>query len=363
MPPTTKANHGREAPAPLVRTSSASPYAVGFYLPPGFPMMAFAAAIEPLRAANRLSGERLFDWRLFSSDGEPVRASNGIEIAVTGSIRDDPAVDLLLVCAGPHDATLEDQAVHRWLRGLGHRGIAIGGISLGAYMLAYAGLLDGRRCALHWEGLATFAERFPRIRATTEIFIIDGNRCTCAGGVAALDMMLQLIADRNGRALASNVSDMFIYPRIRGPKDPQRMAIQNRLGVANEKLIAAIALMEGAHDEPHPVREIAADVELSVRQLERLFAKYLGSTPGRYYLKVRLDRARIMLLQTTKPILDVAVACGFESSSHFSRCYREIYGHKPSDERAAPLPARITAAARKPTLSPHHRQQRRSAPP
>lgn len=325
-------------------------------------MMAFAAAIEPLRAANRLSGEQLFDWRLFSSDGEPVVASNGIEIAVNGSIRDDPAVDLLLVCAGLHDARLEDQAVHRWLRELAHRGIAIGGISLGAYMLAYARLLDGRRCALHWESLAAFAERFPRIRTTTEIFIIDGNRCTCAGGIAALDMMLQMIADRNGRALAGKVSDVFIYPRIRGPKDPQRMAIQSRLGVANEKLIAAIALMEGAHDEPRPVREVAADVELSVRQLERLFAKYLGSSPGRYYLKVRLDRARTMLLQTTKPILDVAVACGFESSSHFSRCYREIYGHKPSDERAAALPARVTAAlARKPMLSPHHRQERARA--
>ncbi len=307
-------------------------------------MMAFAAAIEPLRAANRLSGEQLFDWRLFSRDGEPVRASNRIDIAVHGSLRDEPALDLLLVCAGLNEALLDDQAAHKWLRGLARRGIAIGGISIGAYMLAYAGLLDGRRCALHWESLAAFAERFPRIRTTTEIFVIDGNRCTCSGGTAALDMMLQVITDRDGRALANDVSEQFIHPRIRGTQDSQRMAIQSRLGVANEKLIAAIAMMEAAHDEPRPVQEIAADVELSARQLERLFAKYLASSPSRFYQKVRLDRARAMLLQTTKPILDVAVACGFASASHFSRCYRALYGHKPSDERAAALPASVTAA-------------------
>jgi AraC family transcriptional regulator, glycine betaine-responsive activator len=118
------------------------------------------------------------------------------------------------------------------------------------------------------------------------------------------------------------------------------MAVQNRLGVANEKLIAAIGMMETANEEPRPVREIAADVDLSARQLERLFAKYLRASPGRYYLTVRLDRARAMLLQTTKPILDVAVACGFASASHFSRCYRTVYGHRPSDERAAVLPMR-----------------------
>ncbi len=306
-------------------------------------MMGFASAIEPLRAANRLSGEHLFEWRLYSRDGEPVRASNQIDIAVHGSLRDDPMLDLLLVCAGLHEGHPDDRASHKWLRGLARRGIAIGGISIGAYMLAYAGLLDGRRCTLHWERLAAFAERFPRIRTTNDIFVIDGNRCTCSGGTAALDMMLQVITDRDGRALANDVSEQFIHPRIRGTQDSQRMAIQSRLGVANEKLIAAIAMMEAAHDEPRAVEEIAADVLLSPRQLERLFAKYLRSSPSRYYQKVRLDRARAMLLQTTKPILDVAVACGFASASHFSRCYRAQYGHKPSDERAAALAASVSA--------------------
>jgi transcriptional regulator GlxA family with amidase domain len=156
-------------------------------------------------------------------------------------------------------------------------------------------------------------------------------------------MMLQIIMERDGRALANDVSEQFIHPRIRGTQESQRMAIQSRLGTANEKLIAAIAMMEAAQDEPRSMLEIASDVRLSARQLQRPFAKYLRSSPSHFYLKVRLDRARAMLLQTTKPILDIAVACGFASASHFSRCYREGYGHKPSDERAAALPPSITA--------------------
>jgi transcriptional regulator GlxA family with amidase domain len=323
----------------------ARPYTVGFYLVPEFPMMAFAAAIEPLRAANRLSGEKLFVWRLFSRDSSPVRASNGIDVAVGGAIG-DAALDLLLVCAGTPDAGARDKPLAQWLRGVVRSGASIGGISLGAYALAHAGLLDGRRCALHWENLAAFGEQFPRVRTTTDIFVIDGSRYTCSGGTAGLDMMLQLITDRNGRALANDVSEQFIHPRIRGTQDRQRMAIQARLGVANQKLIAAIGLMESTADEPRDVQQIAADVGLSPRQLERLFAKYLQASPSRHYLEMRLERARELLLQTGKPILDVAVACGFASASHFSRCYRAVYGHKPSDERAAALSRRAREAER-----------------
>ncbi|MEO8566086.1 MAG: GlxA family transcriptional regulator [Betaproteobacteria bacterium] len=325
---------------PAPPRGSPRPYTVGFYLVPDFPMMAFAAAIEPLRAANRLSGERLFIWQLFSRDGDPVRASNGVDVAVGGSIRDHAALDLLLLRAGTLDAGVRDKPLAQWLRGLVRSGASIGGISLGAYALAHAGLLDGRRCALHWENLAAFGEQFPRVRTTTDIFVIDGSRYTCSGGTAGLDMMLQLITDRNGRALANDVSEQFIHPRIRGTQDRQRMAIQARLGVANQKLIAAIGLMESTADEPRDVQQIAADVGLSPRQLERLFAKYLHASPSRHYLELRLDRARELLLQTAKPILDVAVACGFASASHFSRCYRAVYGHKPSDERAAALARR-----------------------
>ncbi|MCC6198293.1 MAG: GlxA family transcriptional regulator [Burkholderiales bacterium] len=309
-------------------------FRVGFYLVPGFPMMAFAAAIEPLRAANRLSGESLYEWTLYSQDGAPVRASNGIEVAVQRAAGNAVGIDLLLACAGSHKAETASAATVRWLRSLARAGTAVGGISLGPYLLADAGLLDGRRSAVHWESLAAFAERYPRVRTTADIFAVDGNRYTCSGGTAALDMMLSLITSQHGRALANDVSEQFIHPRIRDTRDSQRMAIQSRLGVANERLIAAVGLMESASDDARPVQDIAETVGLSPRQLERLFARYLRTSPSRHYMKVRLERARAMLLESTKPILDVAVAAGFTSASHFSRCYRAAYGRKPSDERA-----------------------------
>jgi len=344
MPPPLASSQVRKAddtaPVRAVRDTRSRVAVVGFYLVPEFPMLAFASAIEPLRAANRLRGAKLFDWRLYSRDGSPVRASNGITVAVQAGIDDTSPLDMLLVCAGTSDARPGDGTLAKWLRDLARRGTSMGSISLGAYLLARAGLLDGRRCALHWESLAAFADEFPRVRTTTDIFVVDGNRRTCSGGTAGLDMMLQLITEREGRALANDVSEQFIHPRIRSNQDPQRMAVQSRLGVANEKLIAAIDLMEAANEDPRRVRDIAHEVDLSTRQLERLFLKYLRVSPSHYYLRVRLDRARAMLLQTTKPILDVAVACGFASASHFSRCYRGVYGHKPSDERAAVLASR-----------------------
>lgn len=321
-----------------------APYVVGFYLVPAFPMMAFAAAIEPLRSANRLRGQRLFDWRLYSRGGAPVQASNGVDISVRGPLDDAVVVDLLLVCAGTRDAGTSDPSLLRWLRANARRGVAIGGISLGAYALARAGVLDGRRCALHWESLDDFTQEFPRIRASSDIFAVDGECRTCGGGTAALDMMLHLIAEREGRALANDVSEQFIHPRIRSTHDPQRMAIRTRVGVANDKLIAAIDRMEAMREEPRPVRAIAADVALSPRQLERLFAKYLQTSPSRYGLQLRLARARALLLETTKPVLDVAVACGFVSASHFSRCYRAAYGRRPSDERTSAI-GRVAGAA------------------
>ena len=293
------------------RRTKSPAYRVGFYLVPGFPMMAFAAAIEPLRAANRLSGERLFDWRLVSRDGKPVRASNGIDIDVHGaSRRRRPARH----AAGlRRHAAMPDAATPRWLkwlRALARGGVALGGISLGAYALADAGLLDGRRCALHWESLGAFGERFPRIRTTTEIFVIDGDRCTCSGGTAALDMMLQLITTRDGRALANDVSEQFIHPRIRDTHDSQRMAMQSRLGVANEKLIAADRhdgggqrrAAAGAGDRRRR-RPVAAAARAPVRHAT------CARAPAGTICRCGSSGRATMLLQTTKPILDVAVAC------------------------------------------------------
>jgi len=331
----------RRAALPAPRTlpvvaspADLAPYVIGFHLIPDFPLMAFAAAIEPLRAANRLAGRKLFAWRLYSRDGAPVRASNGIVIAVDAALAGAERVPMLLVCAGTAGPGPGDRAAGKALRDLTRIGCTVGGISLGTYVLARAGLLDGRRCTLHWENQAAFAEQFPRIRTTGDLFVVDGDRCTCSGGTAALDMMLHVIAARHGEALANAVSEQFIHPRIRGAHDPQRMALQSRLGVASAQLLAAVEIMENAIEEPREIRAIAAAAGVSCRQLERLFMRHLRRHPRVYYRELRLERARALLRQTTRPIMDIAVACGFASASHFGRCYRAAYGCRPGDDRA-----------------------------
>ena len=315
---------------------SSLPQRIGFFIVPQFAMMGFSSAIEPLRSANRMSGRTLYSWHILSTDGKPVTASNGIAVVPEGSIADHPPIAALVVCAGLNAHQYEDRQVFNWLRRLDRQGVDLGAISLGPYLLAKAGLLDGYRCTLHWENLASFTEAFPQLDVTSELFEIDRNRFTCSGGIAAFDLMLHLITLQHGHALAAQVSEQFIHDRIRGARDHQRMALPARLGVRHPKLVRVIQLMEDSLEEPITRAKLADAVGLSSRQLERLFRKYLGRTPTRYYLELRLNRARLLLLQTDMSVLDVALACGFVSASHFSKCFREFFGRTPRDERVVP---------------------------
>jgi len=307
----------------------------GFFLVPDFALLPFASAVEALRAANRLSGRRLYDWRLISADGRPVASSSGVEAKAEASIATAGRLTDLIVVAGSGSEGYRDREVFAWLRGLGRTGCRLGAVSLGSYVLARCGLLDGYRCTVHWENLTSFREEFPHLDVTAEVYEIDRSRFTCSGGTAALDLLLSLIGKEQGRELAVQVADNFIHERIRDQRDQQRMALRARLGVTHPKLLDAIALME-AHQESVLSRgELAARVGFSPRQLERLFHSHIGRTPTRFYLEMRLERARRLLLQTSMPILDVAIACGFVSASHFTKSYREFFGHTPSEERAA----------------------------
>ena len=316
------------------------PTGVGFYLVPQFSMMAFAAALEPLRSANRLAGRALYRWHLVSRDGGPVTASNGIAVPADASIRDPLAGSMLVVCAGINAERYRDRSVLAWLRRLGTRGTEIGAISTGAYLLAHAGLLEGRRCALHWENLASFREAFPSVIVTDELFVVDGDRFTCSGGIAALDMMLHLLQLQHGRALATAVAEQFIHSPIRDRHEPQRMELRQRIGAAHPKLLAAIRLMEANVEATLGQDAIARKIGLSRRQLERLFQRHLNRTPNHHYLDIRLSRARHLLEQTGRSVIDVAVACGFVSASHFTRRFRERFGTTPRDLRRLPQPAR-----------------------
>ena len=305
----------------------------GFFLYPEFAMMSFTSAVEPLRAANRLSGRRLYDWKIVSLDGLPIPSSSGIEVVPHASIDEVERIETLMVVAGLAAQNIAEKPLLGWLRKLARRGTRLGALSTGSYILARAGLLDGYRCTIHWENLAGFREQYPDLNVTGELFEIDGNRFTCSGGTAALDLMLSLIALRQGRELATQVAEQFIHERIRDTHEHQRMTLRSRLGISHPKLLKVVELMEMNLEEPLPRSELAGRTGLSTRQLERLFRKYLARTPTRYYQELRLYRARMLLTQTSLSVLDVALACGFISASHFSKCYREFFAKTPREER------------------------------
>jgi len=310
------------------------PEKLGFLLVPNFSMMAFTSSIEPLRAANMLSGKGLYAWRTYSVDGGPVRASNDVEMIVDGSIDQANEVETLFVCAGLGAERFNDPAVSRRLRDFVRQGKAIGGVCTGTLALARAGLLDNYRCTIHWENVEAFAEDYPELEITATLFEIDRDRYTCSGGTAPLDMMMNSIAADHGDDLALQAAELLLHHSVRHPHNTQRMPLQHRTGITHPKLLAAIAHMEAYVESPVPVHEVAQKVNLSNRQLERLFRERLGKPPSRYYLELRLHRARLLLTQTSMSVLQVAVASGFASASHFARCYRAQFNRTPSAERA-----------------------------
>ncbi|TIT17371.1 MAG: GlxA family transcriptional regulator, partial [Mesorhizobium sp.] len=242
-------------------------------------------------------------------------------------------VDILFVSVGLSSEFPGKSKVLAALRSWGRRGNALGALSVGSYLLAEAGQLDGYRCTIHWENRAGFMERFPDINCTGNVFEIDRKRYTCAGGTAALDMMLKLIGDDFDESLVNRVCEQVLTDRVRSPTDRQRLPLRARLGVQNSKVLTIIELMEANLSEPLSLIEIADHVDLSRRQIERLFRTEMGRSPARYYLEIRLDRARHLLIQSSMPVVEVAVACGFVSASHFSKCYRELYARSPQQER------------------------------
>lgn len=310
------------------------PQKVGFLLIPQFPLFSFTAAVEPLRSANRMSGQELYAWEILSADGHPIVSSSGITLMADRSIHDVNEYPTVIVCAGIDPQDYREKRTFSCLRQLSRHGSHIGGISGGTYVLARAGLLNGHRCTIHWEYLTGFAEEFPEIDVTTKLYETDRTMFTSAGAGATLDMMLHLIAQQHGHDLSVAVAEQFSHIGSNDPDAPQRMPVRRRLRISHPKLIAVIEQMEANLEDPIDRDDLSVSVGLSVRQVERLFMKYLNTTPARYYMELRLKRAQMLLSQTAMSILDVSVACGFVSASHFSKSYREKFNHPPRQERA-----------------------------
>lgn len=336
-------------PRKATQTSkSEAPRRFVFLLLDKFTMLAFASAIEPLRIANRVVGERVYTWALAGEGGDIATCSNGTAFKLDMGLEDIDREDLLLVCGGIDVQKGTTKAVLNWLRREARRGATIGGLCTGAYALAKAGLLDGKKATIHWENQDGFLEEFEDVNLTKSVFVMDGNRWSTAGGTSSLDLMLKVIAGDHGEDVANTVADQLIYSTPRTDQDTQRLSIPTRIGVRHPKLSQVIQMMEGNIEDPMSPADLAEEVGMSTRQLERLFRRYLNRSPKRYYMELRLQKARNLLMQTDMSVINVALACGFASPSHFSKCYRSHYNTTPYRERgtqgtpALPMAGRLS---------------------
>jgi transcriptional regulator GlxA family with amidase domain len=310
---------------------------VGFLLLNHFSMIAFSNAIEVLRMTNYLMGEQVYEWTLVTSEGQLVEASNGLSFSNTTKLDFANMPDMLLVCGGVGVQDVVGPLEIKLMTQASKQNILLGSLCTGSFALAKAGLLDGYKCTIHWENMASLCEMFPYTTFMEELFVIDRDRCTCAGGTAPIDLMLAFVFARFGKNLVAEILDQFMVVRARDSKERQHIPVAARVGFSHKALVEVSALMEANIEEPLSLNELARLAGLSQRHLQRMFNLTLNMSPMHYYLQLRLRRARTLLLQTEMSIMAITVACGFQSSCHFSKSYRTLFGYSPNKERKPQL--------------------------
>ena len=319
-----------------------SPRRFVFVLMEHFTLLSFSSALDALRIANRMSGKKLYDWTFIGESEEFVSCSAGTQFKLDNPLIELHRDDTILLCGGTAIQASTTKKLIGWLRREARRGLVIGGLCTAAYPMAKAGLLDEKKATIHWENQDSFAEEFLEVELTKTVFVCDGNRYTTAGGTSSIDLLLKIIADDHGEELANAVADQMIYSSIRTDQDTQRLSVPTRIGVRHPKLSKVIQMMEINIEEPISPSVLAKDVGMSTRQLERLFRRYLDRSPKRYYMELRLQKARNLLMQTDMSVINVALACGFASPSHFSKCYRAHYDTTPYRERGSHAAKRVS---------------------
>jgi len=314
-----------------------------FYLLDGFALHGFSAAIEALSLANDVAERAVYHWHIVTADGSSAVSSCGTRLAAAGPLADERGrfhrgeqPGFVVIC-GSRTKPPADRALEAWLRHCARSQVRLAGLAGGVYCLARAGLLDERRCAVHWEHFPDFSERFFIAGARQTAFEIDGSLYTCAGGNAPFDMFLRIIKADLGPDVVNRICEAALCERLRETGERQRLPLQARLGIDNPFLIRIIEQMEANLAEPLKLANMSPATGLSRRQTERLFRKEMGRTPARYYLDLRLERAHLLLLTSSLQVIEIAVACGFTTASHFSRTYRERYGLTPQRTRLAEM--------------------------
>ena len=299
----------------------------------GYPIIPFSCFVDCLRKANSISGEDLYQWEFFSPDEKQVSASCGISVA-TRPLSEARNLETLVIVAPNAAQHFDDSATIKRLKAMDRDGVNLGSASSGSFILACAGLLDDVRCTIHWENIPVFKELYPNLDIAFTLYEIHQRRFTCSGGTAALDMTLKLIENQHGGTLAQEISQQFHHDRIRSEIDSQQMADRIDLAMSAPKLLDVINLMENNIEVPLSLPSIASQCQLSLRQIERLFHKYRGVTPSKYYLSLRLGHAKQLLLNTNRSVIDISIATGFETQSYFTACYRKHFGSSPRNHRS-----------------------------
>lgn len=305
----------------------------GFYLAPDFCLMAFSSAIEPLRIANAVLGKEYYSWSLISSDGSAVSCSNGVAIAADIAAGNNDRYDAVFVCGGKNTHRLKDKKALQWIRYLADQGTVLGALFSGTFILARAGVLTGRRCTIHWEFLPRIRKEFSQLDLSTQLFEIDHDRYTCADGFAAMDMFLDEIRNKHGADISDRICERLLITKIRNKNDRQCVPVTNRVDASPPQLIDAVSIMRANIEEPIRLDDLARLVGISRRHLTLLFQNHMQCNPAKYYMQLRVDSARKMLLDTGMPIGKIGYACGFTSATRFTKCYKNLYSIPPSDER------------------------------
>ena len=323
-------NRPRLGPTPKTHTSPDTVHSFHFVLLPGFSMLSLTSALETLQNANLCAGKTSYEWVLCGVDTGSVRSSLGTLTALDQTLETCGTSADIVIVGGTDIHQAQNRRLNTWLARRARGDVRVTGLATAAFILADAGLLDAAPVTLHWQYRDSFRERFPHVVLDNRPHIADGARCSSSGGVASIDLFLDFIAQDHGCEFSHEVAESMNYSTIRQIQNAASAEAPTRNRVSNPKLTAVIGAMEQTLEEPRPPSELACDANISTRQLERLFRRYLGVTPKQYYMRLRLRRAYFLLTQTHMSVLDVALACGFQASSHFSKCFRLEYGTTPA---------------------------------
>jgi transcriptional regulator GlxA family with amidase domain len=299
----------------------------GIFLLDGFDLQAFAGCVEALQLANSTSGRSHYFWTVVG-EGSTVRSRSAVSVPTLGFAGVGAEFDRLIVVAGGGAADYANREVLAWLRRVARGGALLCALEGGVWLLARAGLAKDRRIAVPWHFQAALHECFGDIDVVPERYLLGPDIASAVGGIAAFEMMVEWIRSDHGNALAEAVA-MRQAATSCSAVGRSALKLAQRLRISNSHLIACLDLMEEHVEAPMGNDELATRVGVSARHLERLFRQLLGTSPYQFYLRVRLERARQLVQQTRMTIMEIAVATGFVSASHFCRSFRETFGETP----------------------------------